>query len=58
MATKRQAVAQLSNEDLNLLALAAEQGAGLTKEKFAFTAKDKKAVKRAVSVLRDIRAYR
>lgn len=52
MASKREAIAQLSTEDIRLVAEAAEAGA----KKANFNAKDLKAVKRSVKILRTVRA--
>lgn len=52
MATKREAVAKLSTDDIKLVAEAAEKGATSAN----FNAKDLKAVKRSVKVLRTVRA--
>jgi hypothetical protein len=52
MATKRQIVAQLSTDDIKLLAEAASAGA----TKANFNSKDLQAVKRAVKLLRTVRA--
>lgn len=52
MATKREVVAQLTTDDIKLLAEAAAIGA----KKANFNAKDLKRVKRGVELLRTVRA--
>lgn len=52
MATKREVVAQLSTDDIRLVAEAAEAGA----KKTNFNAADLKKIKRSVKLLRTVRA--
>lgn len=53
MATKREAVAQLTVEDLKLLASAADEG---VKSSGIFLPKDQRKIKRAAKILRTVRA--